>query len=180
MTLVPIMKVCSSFLARCLLHRYQVLFSAYLCASWSFWVVASMLTRVSQATERNIHAQNYTHIHFSSDNIACPMASSLGDIVTLVILATFARLLEEHMSKLIKTISIFENSRRLGHSAYYAFIYRLSFKYRPCHRNGRIVTWSGCFGLDKPVCEGTLILWLDSYHECHGDFQVGCCSIIIS
>lgn len=39
------------------------------------------------------------------------MASSLGDIVTLVILATFARFLEEHMSKLIKTISIFEKSR---------------------------------------------------------------------
>jgi hypothetical protein len=32
-----------------------------------------------------------------SDNIACPMASSLGDIVTLVILATFARLLKENM-----------------------------------------------------------------------------------
>ena len=80
-----------------------------------------MLIQVSQATERNIHAQNYTHIHFSPDNIACPMASSLGDIVTLVILATFARLLEEHMSKLIKTIFIFEKNRHWGISAYYAY-----------------------------------------------------------
>ncbi|KAG2179172.1 hypothetical protein INT43_002022, partial [Umbelopsis isabellina] len=40
------------------------------------------------------------------DNIACPMASSLGDIVTLVILATFARLLEQHMDSLLSTVLV--------------------------------------------------------------------------
>ncbi|CAO3659660.1 unnamed protein product [Umbelopsis vinacea] len=40
------------------------------------------------------------------DNVACPMASSLGDIVTLVILATFARLLEEHMNSLLSTVLV--------------------------------------------------------------------------
>lgn len=41
---------------------------------------------------------------FRIDNIACPMASSLGDIVTLVILATFARLLEQRMGEFLYSI----------------------------------------------------------------------------
>ncbi|KAI8583798.1 hypothetical protein K450DRAFT_220025 [Umbelopsis ramanniana AG] len=40
------------------------------------------------------------------DNIACPMASSLGDIVTLVILATFARLLKENMESILSTVLV--------------------------------------------------------------------------
>ncbi|KAH8554316.1 hypothetical protein BGW37DRAFT_249274 [Umbelopsis sp. PMI_123] len=40
------------------------------------------------------------------DNIACPMASSLGDIVTLVLLATFARLLKEHMDSILSTVLV--------------------------------------------------------------------------
>jgi len=40
------------------------------------------------------------------DNIACPMASSLGDIVTLVILATFARLLEQRMDSILSTVLV--------------------------------------------------------------------------
>lgn len=36
------------------------------------------------------------------DNIACPMASSTGDIVTLILLATFASILQPQMGKTFK------------------------------------------------------------------------------
>lgn len=41
------------------------------------------------------------------DNIACPMASSTGDIVTLVLLATFASTLQHQMGRYIDSMIFF-------------------------------------------------------------------------
>lgn len=43
----------------------------------------------------------YNFYFYNLDNIACPLASATGDIVTLILLAGCATLLQSHMGNLL-------------------------------------------------------------------------------
>lgn len=64
-------------------------------------IILSRLLKIDPGKKHKRGRSCQTYSSVSADNIACPMASSLGDVVTLGILAGCAHLLMVHMGKIV-------------------------------------------------------------------------------